>query len=131
MPSDLRVVVPNRPGTVLQLLRAVADAGVNVEALCGDIRPGENWGYVHLLVEDPAAARRGIETTGFEITSEHEVDLVEVEDRPGAIAEVAQRYADADRNMEVLYMAPDGRVVIGTEDMQKERFGVRMQDARY
>ena len=131
MAFDLRVVLPNRPGTVVQVLEAVASEGVNVEGFCGDIRPGERWGYIHLLVEDAGGAVRGIERAGYEVTGQHRVDLIEIEDQPGALAEATARYSRDGRNIEVLYVASGSRIVIGTEDMQEERFGVRMKDARY
>jgi hypothetical protein len=131
MANDLRLILPNRPGALMQALTALSDAGVNIESFCGDIRPGEKWGFMHILVEDPATARRAIEEAGFEVTSEHDVDVVPVEDHPGALAEIVKTYSDAQRNIEVLYTSTRGRVVVGTEDMQKPRFGVRMKDARY
>ncbi len=131
MPTDLRVVLPNRPGALMQALIALRDAGVNIDSFCGEVRPGERWGFLHLLVEDAGGASGALEGVGFEITGEHEVDVVDVDDRPGGLAETVKRYADAGRNIEVLYTAGSGRVAIGTEDMQKPRFGVRMKDARY
>jgi hypothetical protein len=131
MAVDLRVVLPNRPGTVIQVLEAVASEGINVEGFCGDIRPGERWGYIHLLVEDGPAATRAIERAGYEVTGEHKVDILKLDDEPGALAKAAARYSREGRNMEVLYVASGSRIVIGTEDMQDERLGVRMKDARY
>ena len=131
MAVDVRVVLPNRPGTVVEVLESIASAGINVEGFCGDIRPGERWGYIHLLVEDGPAAAAAIEAAGYEVTGEHKVDILQLEDTPGALAEAAARYSREGRNMEVLYVASGSRIVIGTEDMQDERHGVRMKDARY
>lgn len=52
MPMDLRIVLPNRPGAALQVFGALAAEGINIEGVSGDIRPGERWGYIHILVED-------------------------------------------------------------------------------
>jgi hypothetical protein len=131
MAVDLRVVVPNRPGALMQALTSLADEGINIESVCGDIRPGERWGFLHLLVEDGAGARGALEAQGLEVTSERDVDVVRVEDRPGALAQAVARYSDAGRNIEVLYTASTGHIVIGTEDMQQPRLGVRVKDARY
>jgi hypothetical protein len=131
MATDLRVVVPNRPGALMEALSALAGADINIESFSGDIRPGERWGFLHLLVEDAAPARRAIESAGFEVTSEHAVDVVPAEDRPGALADIVKRYSDAARNIEVLYTARTGHVVLGTEDMQQPRYGVRMDEAKY
>jgi hypothetical protein len=128
---DLRVVLPNRPGSVLEALTALADKGINIESFCGDLRPGESWGYVHILVTDAERARAVLGELGFEVVSEHDVDVISVENHPGGLADAVRRYSDEMRNIEVLYTARDGRVVIGTEDMQKPRPGVRVKDARY
>lgn len=130
MSTDLRIVVPNRPGTLAAALDAIAGAGVGVDGFCGDLRPGETWGYVHVLVEDPSAARAAIEAAGFQVAGEHEVEVVDIEHRTGGLAEAVRRYTDAGQNMEVAYMATESRLVIGTEDMRKEIPGVRVGDAR-
>lgn len=130
MATDFRVVVPNRPGAFVEVLSALGDAGINIDGFCGDLRPGENWGFLHVLVDDAAGARDALEQAAFEITGVHEVDVLDVEDRPGALAETVRRYSDEMRNIEVIYQDGSSRVVIGTEDMQKERYGVRVDDAR-
>jgi hypothetical protein len=128
---DLRVVLPNRPGALAEALTSLSDAGVNIQSFCADLRPGDMWGYIHVLVGDSERARQAFARVGFEVVSEHDVEVIDVEDRPGGLAEAVRRYADESRNIEVLYTARDGRVVIGTEDMQKSRPGVRVEDARY
>ena len=130
MLTDLRLVLPNRPGTMITALETIARAGINVEAIAGDLRPGEIWGYLHVLVRDGSAARRAVEDAGFQVSSEHEVEVLDVEDRPGALVEVFRSFAHEGRNLEVVYMA-NGRVVVGTEDMRKAVLGVRVEDARY
>jgi hypothetical protein len=130
LPTDMRIVMPNRTGALNSALRAIADAGINILGTAGDIRPGEQWGYVHILVEDPEAAHRAIEQVGFEVTSEHEVDVLELPDRPGAILEACQGYSESGQNIEVFYMAHES-VVIGTEAMRKPIPGTKMTDTRY
>ena len=128
---DLRAVLPNRPGALLQALTALSDKGINIESFCGDLRPGETWGYVHILVSDSGRARAALETMGIEVVSEHDVDVIDVANEPGGLADAVRGYSEDLRNIEVLYTARDGRVVIGTEDMQKDRPGVPLKDARY
>jgi hypothetical protein len=128
MPADLRVIVPNRHGAALEVFDAVAAAGVNLDGMCGDLRRGERWGYIHVLTEDPKGARVAIERAGFEVDAEQRVELVEVEDRPGTIADALRPFRDAGRNISVLYMASNTRVVIGSEDMLEERSGRKMGD---
>ena len=129
MKTDLRVVVANRHGAALALFDAIAAAGVNVDGMCGDLRRGERWGYIHVLTDDGPGARAAIERAGFECAAEQSVDAIEVEDRPGAIADVLRPFHEADRNISVLYIATGSRVVVGAEDMLEERPGVKLSDA--
>ena len=131
MPRDLRISAPNRPGSGLSIFRSLARAGINIDGLCADLRPGERWVYVHILVEDSGPARAAIEGAGFEVLSDREVVTIDLEDRPGAVEEVLQEHAALGQNIEVIYMATRTRLVIGTEDMHEDRVGVRMEDAKF
>ena len=130
MATDLRVTLPNRPGSLVALFDALRDSGIRVEGASGDLRPGERWGFVHVLVDDGATARQVIERAGFEVTSERIVELINLESRPGAVAEACRSYADAGRNIDVVYMASGNRLVLATEDMLELRYGVNVLDAR-
>jgi hypothetical protein len=131
MPTDLRIVLPNRPGTTVGACETLGNRGINIEGVAADLRPGETWGYIHLLVEDGAAARAVLEEAGFDISGEHEVDVFEIENRPGALADLIRRYSEAGENIEILYMAGGSRVVVGTESMRRSISGVKVEDARY
>ncbi len=131
MSTDLRLAVANRPGTLARACDVLATAGVKVEGVSGDLRPGEKWGYVHVLVDDAAKANAALERAGIEVIGEHHVELVEVPSGDVNLGEIISSYTGPDRNMEVFYPALDGRLAIGTEDMRAARPGVRMGDARY
>jgi hypothetical protein len=126
MAFDLRVVVPNRPGAAAELLEALADDGVNIEGACGDLRRGERWGYVHVLVDEGDRAAEIVEEAGFEVTNLHEVELIRIENKPGAMAEMVRSFADRQINIHVLYVAAGDRLVIGTEDKLPHLPGVKM-----
>ena len=129
MPTDLKVVVANRPGTVAAALQLLAEADVNVLAMSGDIRAGERWGYIHICIEDPDPARKALEAAALEIADEHPVVIHPVENRPGTALEVIKDYNDRGRNIEVLYTGGDGGLIIGSEDMRPQRPGVFHLDA--
>ena len=131
MATDLRIVVPNRPGTLAGILEVLAEADVNVLAMCGDIRPGERWGYVHICIEDPEPAKKALNDAKVEIADEHLVVIHRLENRPGTALEVIREYNRQERNIEVIYTGGDGGLIIGTEDMRPQRLGVRMSEARY
>ena len=133
MAVDIRIVVPNRPGTSLNVLDELTAESISIRGFCGDIRPGERWGFLHILVndEDYDRARATILRSGVQITSEHTVDVLDIEDRPGALADAIRGFVDGGRNIEVLYMGANSKIIVGTEDMQRPRYGVRTEDAKY
>jgi hypothetical protein len=131
MATDLRIVIPNQPGRAARLLEALAEAGVNLGGICGDIRPGETWGFMHVLVEDADVAAGIVESQGMQITSRHAVHIHELEDRPGAIAETLRSYREKGENVEVIYTIAADRMVVGTDLMREEIQGVRVEDAKY
>jgi hypothetical protein len=127
MSTDFRITISNRPGTLLRICETLAEAGINLDAISGDLRPGETWGFVHLVVDDPAPVRKHLAELEVEAT-EHEVELIDIEDRPGAIAEVLRRYREDERNLEVLYTGGNRKLVVGPEDLRPPVRGVRVGD---
>lgn len=133
MATDLRIVLPDRPGAGTGVCEALSNQNINLEGMCGDLRPGEGWGYFHVAVadEDAEAAIRAIEGTGSQVLDVHAVDLIQAENRPGQLVDILAGYRDRGENLEVLYIASDNRIVIGTEKMRRPRHGVRMDQAAY
>jgi len=122
MPTDLTVILENRPGTLADLGEALGRAGINIEGGCGFPCGGE--GVAHILVEDAAAARRALEGAGLEVRAERPVLLVEVADRPGGLGSIARRLANAGVNVDLLYGTMGGQVVFGVDDLDKARIVV-------
>ena len=52
------------------------------------------------------------------MTREREVVVVEVDDRPGVLADLARKVADAGINIDLVYVATRNRVVFGAHDLQ-------------
>lgn len=99
------------------------DAGINIEGGCGFPQTGQTWVILHILVSDREAARAAVEKAGFQVAAERTVDIHEVDDRPGALAEVFQSYADEGKNVDLMYVASNNRVIIGTDDGKQARPG--------
>ncbi|HJR44225.1 MAG TPA: hypothetical protein VJ927_01335 [Actinomycetota bacterium] len=134
MATDLRIVLPDRPGTGTAVCEALAAAGINLEGICGDLRPGEGWGYLHVAIEDDSVvedAVRAVESTGCQVVDVHAVDLIPAQNQPGELVKLLGEYRDRGENLEVLYVASDNRIVIGTEAQRKPRHGVRVDQAKY
>jgi len=130
MPTDIRIVVPNRPGAVTHICELVADAGINILGACGDLRPGERWGFIHIVVQEGDQARGLIEGAGYEVTSARPVDLIDLVDEPGGLSRVLREYSANNTNIDILYTVSKDRLAIGTEHMLEKRIGVNVHDAR-
>jgi hypothetical protein len=123
MAKDLTVILEDRPGTLADLGEATGGAGINIEGMCGTTVEGK--GVIHILVDDAAGARKALEDTGIEVGEERDVLVVEVEDRPGTMGEVARRVADAGANVQLAYTSFGGvRLVLGVDDLERARAAV-------
>jgi len=122
MPTDLTVVLSDQPGQLATLGGATGAAGVNIDGMCAFT--GEGRGIIHVLVADSAADRAvdALEEAGMGVADRRHVLVIDIEDRPGSIAEVARELADAGVNIELLYSTFGGvKLVIATDDMASAR----------
>jgi hypothetical protein len=120
VPADLMVILENRPGELARLGAATGRVGINIEGMCA--LTGEGKGFIHILVEDGPAAREALEEAGMGVADEREVLVVDVENRPGTLGEVAQRLAEASVNIELVYSTFGGvQLVISTDDLDSAR----------
>lgn len=124
MPSDLVIRVENEPGALAKVAAAVSDAGVNLAAAtCTG--PGAT-ADLHILVKHAEAAKRALAISGLTVTDEREVVVVQADDRPGALADLARKVAKAGVNLDLVYVATQTRVVFGSPDLDglKKALGV-------
>lgn len=120
MPTDLRIDADDRPGVLAAIARALGSAGVNIDGYCGVTTGGR--GAIHLLVDDAAGARRALEGSSHAVAAESEAIVTEPgEDRPGYLADVAQKLSDAGINIQVGYVAADTRLVFVVDDPDRAR----------
>jgi hypothetical protein len=122
MAKDLTVVLENRPGTLADMAAALGRADINIDGLCGFVH--QDQGVFHVLVEDAISARRALEEEGFKVSGEREVLVMEIEDRPGILGDLAKKIAAAGVNIELSYLAADSRLVMGCDDLDKARAAV-------
>jgi hypothetical protein len=120
MPTDLTVIVEDRPGVMADLGEATGKAGVNIAGLCAVT--GDGKGFIHLLVEDASAASGALKEAGFGIADEREAVVVDLHDKPGAMGEITRDLAEAGVGIDVAYTIFSGvRLVIVTDDIEKAR----------
>jgi hypothetical protein len=118
--KDLTVMLEDRPGTLADLGEAMGSAGINIEGVCGTTQEGR--GVIHILVDDAAATRAALSDAGIEVAGERDVLVVEVEDRPGTMGDIARRIGNAGVNIELVYTTFGGvRLVLGAGDVDKAR----------
>ena len=121
MPKDLTVILQDRPGELARLGQATGEAGVNLQGMCAFT--GEGRGIIHILVDDAqaAAARRALEEAGMGVADEREALVVDIEDRPGTLGELARSLAEASVNIELAYTTFGVKLVIATDDIDSAR----------
>jgi hypothetical protein len=115
MPMDLVIEVDNEPGALAGVAKAISDAGVNISAAtCLD---ASDRAELHILVPHADAVRHALAISHVAVTREREVAVVEVDDRPGILADLAGKVAAAGINLDLFYVATRNRVVFGAADL--------------
>ncbi|MBI5386757.1 MAG: ACT domain-containing protein [Verrucomicrobia bacterium] len=119
--SQLALFIENKPGALARVCDAMSEAGINIHAFS----TGDTVDYcvVRMVLSDPQRAIKLIEAHGC-IVVETEVLLVEGDNKPGSMARIAHKLADADVNIDYAYCAtaPEakrGLLVIRTADPKK------------
>jgi len=115
MAFDLAIDIENTPGALADVAAAVSDAGVNIAAATC-IGSGERV-ELHILVPHAEAARHLLAISHIAVTRERQVVVVDVEDRPGVLADLTRQIARAGVNLDLVYVATRNRVVFGAADL--------------
>jgi hypothetical protein len=116
MPADLVIDVDNKPGALARVAAAISDAGVNMSAATciGNADHAE----LHILVPHAEAAKHSLAISHLAVSREREVVVVEVDDRPGVLADLTRRVAAAGINLDLVYVATGNRIVFGAPDLE-------------
>ena len=115
MAVDLAIEIDNKPGALAEVAAAISDAGVNVAAATC-VGPGDR-AELHILVPHGEPVRHALAISHLAVTREREVVVVEVEDRPGVLADLARKIAKAGVDLDLVYVATRNRVVFGAPDL--------------
>src|SRR6476469_7121036 len=86
---DLVIDVENAPGALAQVAAAISDAGVNIAAATC-VGAGER-AELHILVPHAEAAKHSLAISGVIPSRVREVVVIDVEDRPGVLADLTRR----------------------------------------
>ena len=115
MAVDLIMDIENTPGALARVAAAISDAGVNIAAATC-IGQGDR-AELHILVRHAEAARHSLAISHLAVTREREVVVVDVEDRPGVLADLTRKIAKAGVDLDLVYVATRNRVVFGAPDL--------------
>ena len=125
MAVDLVIEIENTPGALAQVAAAISDAGVNIAAATC-VGPGAQ-AELHILVKHAEAARHALAIShDVAVSHEREVVVVDVEDRPGVLADLTRKIARAGVDLDLVYVATRNRVVFGAADLEALRAALGM-----
>lgn len=122
---DLALTVEDAPGLLAEIGTTLGEAGVNIEG--GFALTSGGRAVIHLLVQEPAKARKLLDSAGYQVDEGVEAVVLYVPgaDRPGTLAKHAQRLADAGVNIRLTYFATGSRLVFIADDTVKARAALR------
>jgi len=127
MPKVTQIVVTlrSKPGTLAHVCSTLGKAGVNISAL---MAPGVSGakarqGKVRLLVDNPDKAKEALKAAKVRF-SEEEAIAIELDNRPSALYEVAEKLAQAKINIRYAYEtvtegSAKGTIVLAVPDVAK------------
>ena len=106
------VDLKHQPGELAKVTEAIATRGIDITAFAG-LTTG-NSGAVALLTNDEAGTRRALDSAGLK-HREMELASISLPNRPGELAKVARKLADAGISIEAAFPTgmTDGKVAIG------------------
>lgn len=119
MAVDLVIDIENTPGALAEVAAAISDAGVNIAAATC-IGTGER-AELHILVPHAGAVRHLLAISHLAVSRERQVVVVDVEDRPGVLADLTRKIAKAGVDLDLVYVATRNRVVFGAPDLDALR----------
>ena len=115
MATDLTLYLNDDPGELARVGDVLGQAGANIAGLCA-VASGGGQAEVHILVDDATPAFEALQGAGVKIATEQEVLVLEIEDRPGALGEIAHQLGAAKVNLTLVYLATNTRLVLGADN---------------
>ena len=100
--KQLSVFLANKPGTLAQVCDELANEKINIYALT--ISDTVDHAVVRMVVSDTQTALRIFEEHGT-LAVENDIIMIDGENKPGTLAQIAQRLAEAKINIEYAYLA--------------------------
>lgn len=97
---QLSVFLENRPGSLMEPLKVLADANINLVSI--SLADTEQFGILRLVLKDWEFAKSVLEKDGW-VVNVSDVVAVDVDDQPGGLAQMLGILAEAGINIEYMY----------------------------
>lgn len=123
MATDLTLYLDDQPGELARIGDVLGKAGANIAGLCA-LTSGGGQAEVHILVHEATVAFEALQRAGIRIAAEQEVLVLQIEDRPGALGEIARRLGRARVNLTLAYLATNTRLVLAADNLADARAAV-------
>jgi len=124
MATDLTLYLDDQPGELARIGEFLGEAGANIAGLCA-VTSGGGQAEVHILVHDATAAFEALQRARITIAAEQEVLVLDIEDQPGALGEVARKLGDAQINLITAYLATNTRLVLAADNLAAAKAALR------
>ena len=125
--TQLAVFLANRPGALARVCEALAKAEINIHALATSDTVDHS--VVRMVVSDPTRALMLLGEAGV-LALESDVLMIETDNKPGVLAKIAERLAEAEVNIEYAYLAGSpkaakGLIIVRPSDVEKAQSVLR------
>jgi hypothetical protein len=98
--KQFTISVQNQPGTVLEIVRTLGNAKVNIVSLLATAQGTS--GTVQLIVEDPRRAKKALDDAKLTY-QQTEAEQSELPNKPGALAQCLERLATKGVNLNSIH----------------------------
>ncbi len=119
---DFTIQMTHFPGELARVANALGKGGLNIKSVAA-LALG-NQGVVRIIADDVEAARKALQESNIRF-EESELVTVLLENQAGQVAEVAAKLANANINMQALYVVGlEGDLVelaIAVDDVKKAK----------
>ena len=119
--KQLSVFIENKPGRLSTICTILAEANINIYAM--SVHDTVDHAIVRLIVDNPNKALIILEEEGVYIITQ-DVVVIEIDNKPGIISQIAKKLFRADINIEYAYCTATknqafGCLVIKTRDAEQ------------
>jgi hypothetical protein len=104
---DLVVIVDDVPGELRRVTHTLGHAGINIEGLTA--LTGQGRSVIHVLVAESERALLALQAAGLQARAVHDATVVNLPDRPDALASCLEPLAAAGINVTLAYVAVGAR----------------------